>query len=161
MLEKNTITVASLLEQVQYIVAGWLFCLTYVILIWKKNAVASSYCFIETDFVQWSCRRGTNPDRAYKKCVQTFKVYVTPCVLISICVFFGPLLAAINDLGTVPLDDRSHFTMFWPKVSIPSKYVPIKRNTSFSFGFLCMWCITSTLCNRSKEDISIICLYSF
>lgn len=121
-MERNTMTMANFLEQSQYILAGWLFCLTYIVFVWKHRAVVSSYNIIETDFVRWSYKRKTNPNKAYEISKRKFKLLVTPCVLISLCTFFGPLLAAVNDSGTVPLDDHSHFTMFWPKESIVLSY---------------------------------------
>lgn len=121
-MEKNTMTMAIFLEQSQYILAGWLFCLTYVVFVWKHQAVVSSYNVIKTDFVRWSYKMETNPNKAYDISVRKFKIFVIPCVFISLCTFFGPLIAAVNDYGTVPLDDRSHFTMFWPKASIVLPY---------------------------------------
>lgn len=115
-------TMPNFLEQSQYILAGWYFCLSYVVFVWKHRAVVSSYNIIETDFVRWSYKRKTNPNKAYEISVRKFKILVIPCVLISLCTFSGPLIAAVNDSGTVPLDDHSHFTMFWPKASIVFPY---------------------------------------
>lgn len=113
----DEMTAANVLEQIQYIMVGLLYILILTVLVVKKNLIISNYKFIQIDFIQWSHKRGANPNTSYEKCVQFVYTLAIPCAIIIILVYGGPFVAAINDLGVLPLDDQSHFVLFWPKVS--------------------------------------------
>lgn len=110
-------TTANVLEQIQYIMVGLLYSLVLTVLVVKKKSVVSNYDHIQNDFIEWSHKRSANPDTSYENCVQFCYALAIPCAVIVSLVYSGPFLAAINDLGVLPLDDQSHFVLFWPKVS--------------------------------------------
>lgn len=112
----NSMTVASILEEIQYILDGIMYCLILIVLIGKKTEIVSTFNSIQTDFVRWSIKRESDPNKAYNKSVLILYRIIVPILIAASLPFVGPLLAVINDLGTVPLDDRSHFLLFWPKV---------------------------------------------
>lgn len=96
---------------------GMFYVSIYIVFILKKNAIASNYNDVQTIFIQWSKRRGMNPDDAYRKSLQKVKSLIMPFIYLMCSISFGPLMSAIGDNGKMPLDSRSHFTMFWPSVS--------------------------------------------
>lgn len=58
-----------------------------------------------------------DPNKSYKNNLHTVRYTVIPIITIICCISLGPLFSAINDIGKLPLDSRSHFVLFWPKVS--------------------------------------------
>lgn len=78
---------------------------------------------IETDFIRWSNKNEMNENYAYERTIHTIKSLIIPFVLTISFMLFGPLLSLIIDIGKLPLDHRSHFLLFWPKVS--NKYILI------------------------------------
>lgn len=114
--EKNILSTVTLIEIVQYIIAGILYVFILTMLVLKNGKIFSNYNSMQTDFVQWSEKNGRNPNKAYWKTFQTFKLFLIPCLL-SWFTLLGPFFTAINNRKYVPLDDRSNFIMFLPKVS--------------------------------------------
>lgn len=115
------------LEDIQYILDGTLFSLVFIVIIWKKKAIASNYHYVETNFIHWSEKKHKNPNEAYGKSIETLYRIILPCLMIMGLTIFGPLIAVINDAGKVPLNDRSHFFLLWPKVS----YINVYKCTYF------------------------------
>lgn len=107
-----------LLELILYIILGILNSTFFTILLIKKQAIHSNYSCIQTDFIQYSIERGMDPNEMYTKVVQIIKILCVPTLVVTGIFNLGPLLTTINDLGELPLDDRSHWLMFWPDVSI-------------------------------------------
>lgn len=106
-----------ILEPIQYMLAGMLYCFVFILFLSKKQAILSNYKIIQTDFIIFSKIRGFDPNKSYRKTVHFFKRLMILILVVSCSISFGPVLAAINDLGVLPLDDRSHFGFVWPKVS--------------------------------------------
>lgn len=105
------------MELIQYITAGVLYSLIFLVLILKKESLESNYNCIQKNFKQWSKKRGLDPDVAYWKSAQTIKSTTMPFILTTCLISFGPLISAINDYGKLPIDSQPHFVLFWPKVS--------------------------------------------
>jgi len=108
---------ANSLEQFQYVMSGLYYSSIFLIFLWKKKEITSNYNDIQTDFIKWSKNRGINPNKAYDLSIQTLYRILIPCLTTMFLILSGPFLAAVIDKGNVPLDDRSHFPLFWPKVS--------------------------------------------
>jgi len=115
--ESNS-SIHVLLELILYIILGILNSTFFTILLIKKQAIHSNYSCIQTDFIQYSIERGMDPNEMYTKVVQIIKILCVPTLVVTGIFNLGPLLTTINDLGELPLDDRSHWLMFWPDVSI-------------------------------------------
>jgi len=107
-----------LLELILYIILGVLNTTFFVIIVIKKQAINSNYSFIQTDFIEYSMERQMDPNEIYNKVVHIIKILCVPTLFATAAFNLGPLLTTINDLGELPLDDRSHWLMFWPGVSI-------------------------------------------
>lgn len=105
------------LENIQYILAGTLNILILTVFFLNKKPIVSNIHFIETSFIHWSYKRRTTPQKTYKQYLRTLNQMVSLTILAALNIIFGPLVTAIIDLDTMPLDDSSHFIMFWPKVS--------------------------------------------
>jgi len=106
------------IELIQYIIVGIFFCLIFMIFIIKKEAIVSNYNFVQTVFIDWSNKRALHPNVAYNKNIETLKHLSILLATISLSIAFGPLISAINDIGKLPLNYRTHFMLFWPKVSV-------------------------------------------
>lgn len=115
-LEKNS-TTSLVMELIQYIIVGIYFSSIFVVFIIKKEAIMSNYNCIQTKFMQWSNKRALHPNAAYKKNIKTIKSLSIPLAILLLSIVFGPLVSAFNDIGKLPLDNRAHFVLFWPKVS--------------------------------------------
>lgn len=89
-----------------------------IMFILKRKAILSNYNFIQTDFIQWSNKRGINQNEAYEKITYIAKnVFILTTISLYI-VIHAPFVEAINDFGNSPLDDPSHFALLWPKVRL-------------------------------------------
>jgi len=115
-LQENS-TTTLIMELIQYIIVGIYFSLIFVVFIFKKEAIMSNYDCIQTKFIQWSNKRALHPNAAYKENIKTFKSLSIPLAILSLSIAFGPLVSTFNDIGKLPLDNRAHFVLFWPKVS--------------------------------------------
>jgi len=105
------------MELIQYMIVGILYTLIFLVFIFKKEAIMSNYNFIQTKFIHWSNKKSLHPNAVYKKNIETVKSLVIPLATLSLSIAFGPLVSTINDIGKLPLDNRAHFVLFWPKVS--------------------------------------------
>ncbi|VVC30762.1 Hypothetical protein CINCED_3A010888 [Cinara cedri] len=103
--------------------------------------------------MQWSKKKQTNPNQAYEKVLKYFNDVKFGGLFVFCTIVIGPLIGALNDLGKIPLDDRSHFPLLWPKfgekndlrtygmtylaqlLSITLTYISVG---SFNFGFMVM-----------------------
>lgn len=111
---------------------GIFYVSTYIVFILKKDKIASNYYDVQTIFIQWSNRRGMDPNDAYRKSLQKVKSLMVPLISLMCSISFGPLISTINDIGKMPLDSRSHFTMFWPSVSyLENKYTNYCKLTNY------------------------------
>lgn len=115
-IEKHTMAISMTLELTQYTMWGLLQCFILLVLFLKREAIYSNYTFIENNFVELSKRNKKNQNNAYEKIISCFNRLIVPYTVIISSITFGPLLSTINDLGELPLDHRSHFILFWPKV---------------------------------------------
>uniref|UniRef100_A0A2S2PJ41 Gustatory and odorant receptor 7 n=1 Tax=Schizaphis graminum TaxID=13262 RepID=A0A2S2PJ41_SCHGA len=104
------------MELIQYMIVGIFFTLIFLVFLIKKEAIASNYNFIQTKFIHWSNKRSLHPNIAYKKNIKTVKSLIIPLAILSLSIVFGPLVSTINDIGKLPLDYRTHFVLFWPKI---------------------------------------------
>ncbi|XP_025200899.1 odorant receptor 49b-like [Melanaphis sacchari] len=104
------------MELIQYMIVGVLYTLIFLVFIIKKDAIVSNYNFIQTKFIHWSNKRLLHPNIAYKKNIRTVKRLIIPLVILSLSIAFGPLVSTINDIGKLPLNSRTHFVLFWPKI---------------------------------------------
>lgn len=116
------------------IITGILHGVFLIVFEMKKPEIASNYSFIQNDFVRWSLRSKMDPDKVYKQIAMIITKLSGPTVILYGFLFFGPLLAAFNDLGKLPLNDRSHFLLYWPEVSLylhPTLNVTISDVTNY------------------------------
>jgi hypothetical protein len=121
-LEGTVTDLSMILEQIQYMMVGMFHVLICILFIKKNDAITSNYNLIRNDFIQWSEKRGVDPNETYKKNLRTVKYSMIPIIIVISCITLGPLFTAINDIGKLPLDSKPHFVLFWPKVS-KSKYI--------------------------------------
>lgn len=105
------------MELIQYMIVGILYTLIFLVFILKNEAIMSNYNFIQTKFIHWSNKKSLHPNAVYKKNIETVKSLAIPLATLSLSIAFGPLVSTINDIGKLPLDNRAHFVLFWPKVS--------------------------------------------
>lgn len=110
----------TILELIQYTMGGIMNSSISSVINFKKQAILSNFNFIQTDFIKYSAKRKMDSNETYKKTERLFKCSILPILVLYLSVACGPLLAAINDLGVLPLHDHSHFPIFWPRVSINS-----------------------------------------
>lgn len=108
------------LELAQNTIWGLLQCFILIVLFLKRKAIISNYKFIENEFVESSKRNKKNLNNAYEEIIRSFNRLIIPYgygIIIS-SITFEPLISTIKDLGKLPLDHRSHFILFWPKVKM-------------------------------------------
>lgn len=105
------------MELIQYMIVGVFYTLIFLVFILKKEAIMSNYNCIQTKFIRWSKKKSLHPNSVYKKNIETVKSLTIPLAILSLSITFGPLVSTINDIGKLPLDNRAHFILFWPKVS--------------------------------------------
>lgn len=98
--------------------AAAMYSFIFLLFIFKKDAIASNYKLIKTDFVQLSKEKRRNPNYAYEKSLNTAKKLKIPILITFSFLSLGPLLSTIYDMGKLPINHRSHFIMYWPKVSL-------------------------------------------
>lgn len=110
-------TLALILEQSQYLMAALVNILVLTMFILKRKAIVLTYNGIQSTFTRLSEEKGFDPNIVYRKNIKAIQFIIGPTVFISFSIAFGPLLAAVNDLGELPLDERSHWPIFWPNVS--------------------------------------------
>lgn len=106
-----------MLELIEYILVGVFYVLIYIVILIKKDAILSNYNTLQTDFIQWSIKKGMNPNETQKKTILAIKDLLIPFLSITFSISFGPLISAINEIDKKPLGTRSNFPMFWPLVS--------------------------------------------
>ncbi|XP_027848734.2 uncharacterized protein LOC114128419 [Aphis gossypii] len=104
------------MELIQYMIVGILYTLIFLVFILKNEAIMSNYNFIQTKFIHWSNKKSLHPNAVYKKNIETVKSLAIPLATLSLSIAFGPLVSTINDIGKLPLDNRAHFVLFWPKI---------------------------------------------
>lgn len=119
--EINGLNVYMILELTRYMLSGLLYLMILIVFLFKKDAIFSNYQYIQTHFVEWSNKRMIN---LYHKNRQMLK-YAKRVQLAAFFVYFsmacGPVIEAFNDLGKIPLGDRSHFPLLWPRVRTTRK----------------------------------------
>ncbi|KAL4121352.1 hypothetical protein QTP88_013881 [Uroleucon formosanum] len=98
----------------------------------------SNYNCIQTKFMQWSNKRALHPNAAYKKNIKTIKSLSIPLAILLLSIVFGPLVSAFNDIGKLPLDNRAHFVLFWPKI--------VDTNKLSMYGIIYTLQIIFTIC---------------
>lgn len=108
---------SSPLEILMYMMAGIHYSLILTVFVLNRRAIASNFAYIQTYFIKWSLIRGIDPNSGYEKHIKSTKRVIVPALIVVAFILFGPLLATLNDLGNIPLSDRSHFPIFWPQVS--------------------------------------------
>jgi len=116
-LEDRAMDMAFRLELIQYMMVGILNCLVLTVFILKKKTILSNYNTIQKDFIHWSKISGMNPDEMYRESIRRAKHFVIAFIIFTNSITFGPLISAIIDIDKSALDSRSHFILFWPKVS--------------------------------------------
>lgn len=90
----------------------------------NKKKVISNYSLIQFEFIQWSRKRGMNPNKVYEKVTHMVSGFLVPVIVITCAITFGPIITTINDLGKLPLNHRSHFPVYLPKVSRINSTLP-------------------------------------
>lgn len=119
--EINELTVYIILELIRYILSGLLYLMILIVFVFKKDAIFSNYQYIQTHFIEWSNKKRIN---LYQKNQQMLK-YAKRVQFAAFFVYFsmvcGPIIEAFNDLGKIPLGDRSHFPLLWPRVRTTRK----------------------------------------
>lgn len=132
--EIHVMSTNEFLEIIQYMFAGILYSFVLIVFVIKKEAIFSNYKIIKTDFVKFSKENGRNPNDACEKLIHLVKHITMPSTFVIIGLTFGPLLSTLFDLGELPLDHRSHFVFFWPKVS-PTRKILLSILIFFFFYY--------------------------
>lgn len=115
---ESNLSIHMLLELILYIILGVLNSTFFAILVIKKQAINSNYSFIQNEFIQYSMERKMDPNEIYNKVVDIIKILCVPTLIATGAFNLGPFMTAIIDFKKLPLNDRSHWLMFWPDVSI-------------------------------------------
>lgn len=115
---KENMTLAMYLEQLQFVIAGLIYCLVYIVFIFKKKAVVTTFDIMQTDFIEWSLKSRMDPNEMYEKNVRMVKRFVGIIIAATFFISFGPLITTIYDLGELPLSHQSHWPVNWPEVRI-------------------------------------------
>lgn len=107
---------SMIMELILYIICGILHSSHLIVIALNKQSIVTTYSFIQTNFFNWSVKRGMDPNGAYKKNIKKIKYFVTFWSFMGCTIMFSPLLSTIADLGELPLDHRSHWNTHWPMV---------------------------------------------
>ncbi|KAF0762588.1 odorant receptor 49b-like [Aphis craccivora] len=70
-------TMSMIMELILYIICGILHLSHLIVIALNKQSIVTTYSFIQTNFFNWSVKRGMDPNGAYKKNIKKIKYFVT------------------------------------------------------------------------------------
>lgn len=97
-----------IMELILYIICGILHSSHLIVIVFNKQSTVATYSFIQTNFFNWSVKRGMDPNGAYKKNIKKIKYFVTIWSFLGCTIIISSILSTIADLGEFPLDHPSH-----------------------------------------------------
>lgn len=115
--ESDTLSTPIVLELIEYMMGGLLYSMILIVFIFKKRDITYTFDCVQTTFIEWSIKWGMDPNVTYVKNIRIFKTSLTLYVFINSLVVMSPIFSTISNLDDTPLDTRSHWIMYWPKVN--------------------------------------------